>query len=309
MSALVLGGALALDWLVGEPPNRVHPTAWMGALAERLARVLPRTLGGGLLLLGGVTLSFSTGAYLVAVLLPVPAKLLFSAVVLKLALSWRSLGSTALGIARMVEEGRLEDARGALPALVGRRTSSLSREEVCSACIESVAENSVDSVASPVFYFTLLSAAGGLELGLAGAVAYRCVNTLDAMVGYPELGSFGKPSALADDVLNFVPARLMVPCMIVASLLMRLGAALRGSEGVRVADTVNWMKYRSMLRSPNAGLSISMVAGALGVWLHKPGFYRIPGERAPEPEDVRRAVSLVNLSLGVFAGAAVWAMV
>ncbi|NOZ82797.1 MAG: cobalamin biosynthesis protein CobD [Euryarchaeota archaeon] len=297
MSALVLAAALVLDRLAGEPPNRLHPTAWMGSVAERLSNRLPHSFCGGVLLLGAVTTLFSSGAYLLLLASPPLLKAALSAVVLKLSLSWRSLTDTALGIAGMLEEGRIEAAREALPALVGRDTSGLSPELACSACIESV---SVDSVASPVFYFALLSAAGGLELGVAGAVAYRCVNTLDAMIGYRRYGRFGSVPAVADDVLNFLPARLMVPCML-------LGAALLG---LRAREGLRWLRFRRRLRSPNAGLGICFAAGALGVWLQKRGEYSIPGARAPGAGDVRRAVELVNLSLLAFvAGALVWLVV
>lgn len=300
MSAAVLLAALALDRLAGEPPSRLHPTAWMGSVAEWLSKRLPGSLGGGVMLLGGVVLGFSSAAYLLLMIAPAPVKPVLSAVILKLALSWRTLGEIAVRIAGVVERGRIEEARAALPALVGRDTSSLSEELVCSACIESVAENSVDSVASPVFYFALLAAAGGVELGVAAAVAYRCVNTLDAMVGYPRFGSYGTPAAVADDALNFLPARVLVPCMLLAAALVR---------GCSAGDALRWLRFRGLLKSPNAGVSISLAAGALGVWLQKPGVYRIPGERAPGAEDVRRAVRLVDAGLAVFAAGALLLLV
>ena len=53
----------------------------------------------------------------------------------------------------------------------------------------------------PLFYYSLL--------GLPGAVAYRVVNTLDAMVGYrtPATRDW-EGRARLDDLVNLVPARL-----------------------------------------------------------------------------------------------------
>jgi hypothetical protein len=73
--------------------------------------------------------------------------------------------------------------------------------QLIGASVESVAENASDSVVAPLLYYLLF--------GLLGAVVYRVVNTLDAMVGYHGRYEYlGKASARLDDVLNFVPARL-----------------------------------------------------------------------------------------------------
>ena len=139
-----------------------------------------------------------------------------------------------------------------LSMIVGRETAQLGPEEIRRAVIETVAENLADGVAAPMF-FTLL-------LGLPGLVLYKAANTMDSMVGYKNLryGKFGKVAARADDVLNFLPARL-------AALLMVPAAALAG---------LNWRQTWAMLRrdagqasSPNAGWPEAAMAGALGVRL------------------------------------------
>ena len=60
--------------------------------------------------------------------------------------------------------------------VVSRDVSKLDQEHVISCAVETVAENLVDSVLSPMFYFGLA--------GVPGAVLLRVSNTEDAMVGY-----------------------------------------------------------------------------------------------------------------------------
>ncbi|NOZ59528.1 MAG: cobalamin biosynthesis protein CobD, partial [Euryarchaeota archaeon] len=174
--------ALLLDRALGEPPDRVHPTVLMGRMCSLLTRRLPRTLGGGLVLLLLVTLTFSALTLLLLSLIPwTPLKVAVAAAALKLSLSWRGLGEYALRVKRDLERGDLTAARGNIRYLVSRNPERLDRGRLCSACVESIAENIVDAVAAPLFYFALFSTISP-ELGVAAAVAYRAVNTLDAMV-------------------------------------------------------------------------------------------------------------------------------
>ena len=202
MKVLLL--ALALDLLVGDPPNRFHPVAWTGRLlawGRGLARASrPSGLmlhGGGVLigalvLVGGGAAAASWGAGR----LGWPG-LLLEAALLKCTFSLRGLLGAATGVARALQIGSLEEARRRLGRhLVSRPTETLSAPHVASATVESLAENLTDSVVAPLFFFLLL--------GLPGAWAYRVVNTADAMWGYRQgdLENFGKPAARLDDLLT-----------------------------------------------------------------------------------------------------------
>ena len=124
-----------------------------------------------------------------------------------------------------------------------------------SATVESVAENTSDSFVAPLFYFLLL--------GIPGAIAYRVVNTLDAMVGYHgEYEYLGKFASKLDDVLNFIPARLTALLLVVAAFLSKRSA----SASWRVA-----LSDHSKTESPNAGWPMAAVAGALNVQLETVG--------------------------------------
>src|SRR5262249_34837731 len=144
--------------------------------------------------------------------------------------------------------------------LVSRPTGMLDAGQVTSAAIESVAENLTDAFLAPLLFF--------VAFGLPGAVMYRVVNTADAMIGYRDgrLLYFGRVAARLDDAFNLVPARL-------AGLLIVAAAAMAGADGRRALSTMRGDHARTA--SPNAGWTVSAMAGALGVTLAKPGAYSL----------------------------------
>src|SRR5207248_10894746 len=101
---------------------------------------------------------------------------ILGAFLLKIAFAYRQLRSEALRVAAALAIGRYEAARSPLSALVSRDTAALSPSLAASAAVESLAENLCDSVVAPFLYYVLL--------GVPGALAYRALNTLDAMIGY-----------------------------------------------------------------------------------------------------------------------------
>lgn len=157
---------------------------------------------------------------------------------------------------------------------MSRDTAGLAEPFILMAAIESVAENTTDSLIGPWLAFGLF--------GLPGAFAYRALNTLDSMIGYRGKYEFlGKASARLDDLVNLVPALLM---------LVPGGPAcgLPAGRGWSVAR-----RDRRLTASPNAGWTISAAAGLLGVALEKVGHYRIgDGLRDPTTNDLQVAVRL-----------------
>jgi adenosylcobinamide-phosphate synthase len=197
----------------------------------------------------------------------------------------RALFDATTAVAGALESDDPTGAREGLRSLVSRETASLPPPLLAAAAIESLAENSSDSVVAPLFYYGLL--------GLPGAVAYRVVNTLDAMVGYrtPRYERLGKLAARLDDLANLVPARLTGLLFVLAAPLA--GGSSRAAWGVLRRD-------RQLTTSPNAGWPMSAAAGALGLCLEKTGHYRLnPGAPPPAAADVRRAVALTRAALNL----------
>jgi adenosylcobinamide-phosphate synthase len=287
----VLWLAVALDLLLGDPPSRYHPVAWIGrliALGRRLSARVPRELLVlyGVLLITVVTiiavmaaLAFQT----VAGRLPWPLDLVAQAWLLKCSFSIRGLVTAVWRVRDGLEARDLEAARAAVGRdLVSRPVDDLDEAATASAAVESLAENLTDSWVAPLCFY--------LVAGLPGAWAYRAVNTADAMIGYREgaLEQLGGASARLDDLLNLLPSRL-------AALAVVAGARIGGESGPR-AWTV-WRRDGGATSSPNAGQTMAAMAGALGVTLEKRGHYRL-GD-GPPPD-----VAVLDRAVGVFATAA-----
>jgi adenosylcobinamide-phosphate synthase len=293
--------ALLLDVWLGEPPNRYHPVAWMGGLINAAQRWAPRqgqwrplAYGAGLVI-GGTVLVACVGFLLERVLrhTPWPLGWLAAAIVLKLTFSLRGLARAAGQVQQALAANDLPQARHLVGwHLVSRDTTRLSASQVAAATVESVAENASDGVVAPLLYYAL----GGLP----AALAYRFINTADAMLGYrdPVHEWLGKVPARLDDLVNFVPARLTAGLIVLAAPL--LGGDVRQAWAV-------WRRDAHLTASPNAGRPMSAMAGALGVELEKVGHYRLgAGQTLPGAQDVARGLRLVYgaalLAVGLLAG-------
>jgi adenosylcobinamide-phosphate synthase len=288
----VLALAVVLDLAMGELPARFHPTVWMGrtvAFAERLA---PRNGMAGVVA-GAVLALLVAGLWAAAAYFAVQglhgvhdvAYVLVGAVLLKTTFSLRMLHQAAARLGGLLARGEIDQARYDLRSLVSRDTSRLSPEQAAVATVESVSENMADSFVGPWLFFALF--------GLPGAVAYRAINTLDSMIGYHgEYEYLGKVSARLDDLINLVPARL-------AGLLLVFGSLFLPGQRARGAWRIMWRDH-SRTESPNAGWTMSGMAGALGVELEKTGHYRLGDSTRPvEVHDITQAVRSMYLVAGL----------
>ncbi len=287
----VLCLAVALDLLLGDPPSRYHPVAWIGrliALGRRLSARVPRELLVlyGVLLITVVTIISVTAALAVQAVagrLPWPLDLVAQAWLLKCSFSIRGLVTAVWRVRDGLEARDLEAARAAVGRdLVSRPVDDLDEAATASAAVESLAENLTDSWVAPLCFY--------LVAGAPGVWAYRAVNTADAMIGYREgtLEQLGGASARLDDLLNLVPSRL-------AALAVVAGARIGGESGPRAWAV--WRRDGGVTSSPNAGQTMAAMAGALGVTLEKRGHYRL-GD-GPPPD-----VAVLDRAVGVFSAAA-----
>jgi len=288
---LLLG--MALDVFFGDP-RRGHPVALFGRVAKRLERRLYVDSKGGGLVYVGVLVGGAVGVGVAAELLTWGRpgwRTGVTAVTTWAVLGGTSLGREGLRMAGALERGDVGEARELLSHLCARDPVGLGEKELARATVESVAENTSDAVVAPLVW--------GLVGGVPGLLAYRAVNTLDAMVGYrsPRYERFGWAAAKLDDVMNWVPAR-------VTGVLAVVGA---GADAKRA-----WRVFRrdgGRHPSPNAGRCEAAFAGALGVRLGGVNVYEGRVERrgemgdgrAPEVRDVRRAVRLSAVVGGLAA--------
>ena len=264
---VIVGFALLLDFLIGDPKTKYHPTAWIGKL---IAVLVPFTrnnspkkeLFGGILIVFVVVAIVSTllvaldfGISLLTIdIVSLVVSIVVGSILLKTTIAIRGMQKHALAVVDALEKDDLDSARNHLSMIVKRNTKHLDKNHISSAVLESVSENTVDGITGPLFYYAIF--------GLPGAFVYRAINTIDSMVGYKtslfrNIGWFG---ANCDTILNYIPSRLTGLVMILSALI--LGYNWKESFYIMRRDG-------KKLESPNAGFPIAALAGALGTKLEK----------------------------------------
>ncbi len=277
-----LGISLLLDYVYPFHSGfmlSVHPVHTAFVMARRLGRPGSSRVRGVLTWLAVMIthLGFYALILWLAWLLSPIAWVIASSYILKVSASLKLLLDTVEGVRSCALRGDWVRARELAQGIVRRDLSVVGEGLVLSAAVESLAESLVDGFTSPLMYYALL--------GPLGALAQRIVNTLDGALGfrfggYERVGWF---SALADTVLNYLPARLTA-FLIAASSLLRDG--LSASKVFRC-----WLRECGGTESVNAGHPIAAMAAALGVRLEKLGHYVIScGDSLPSPEDVGYAL-------------------
>jgi len=279
-----LVSGMLLDAAVGDP-RRYHPVSGFGAAAAALERRTYRDSRAGgaayaAVLVGGCAAAGGAASR-------AAARHPLADVALTAAATWAVLGGTSLrreagAMHGLLDEERLPEARVRLSHLCGRDAGGMDAGALARATVESVAENTSDAVVAPLLW--------GAALGAPGLLAYRAVNTLDAMVGHrsARYARFGWASARLDDLANLAPARLTATLTVVLASVVdgRPAAALRA-----------WRDGAGRHPSPNAGPVEAAFAGALGRTLGGPLSYggrtelrpRLGSGPPPDPADIARA--------------------
>lgn len=291
--------AIALDFTLGDPKNRFHPTVWVGKL---IAFLVPLSRSNSPITekFGGTILTVTVCAMVIAVLVFVQVGLdqisfeifglvfsvMVAAVLLKTTIAIRGLENHAIKVLDSIEQNDLDSARNNLALIVKRDTKNLDKNHILSGVLESVSENTVDGVTGPLFYFGFL--------GLPGAFLYRAVNTMDSMIGYKNrlFQNVGWFSANCDKFLNFIPSRITGFLIIFSSMI--LGYNWKLSYSIMLRDS-------SKLSSPNAGFPMAALAGALSTKLEKINHYEIgDGTLELTREHIKSAVSLMKVTAILF---------
>ncbi len=306
---IVIIVSLIADALIGDPNYKLHPVRLLGALADKMESVARRKLlkpgeapsAARLRVAGFAAWLIVTGCALAcAFILSAAARriglipgILADSFIIWASIAPSDLSRHALRVQRALRSDKKNnpdqpvEGQAAVAMIVGRRVETLSFGDVSRAAVESVAESSIDGVAAPLFWACLF--------GPAAAFAYRAVNTMDSMFGHKNerYFYFGHFPARADDVANYLPARLssMLACVAAPALGFSLREAL-----------ASFFKYRLSHASPNAGHPEAAYAGALGISLGGPVRYdegtvlkpfMNPQGRESVPEDIGKSVRLM----------------
>jgi len=262
---LILPAVVICDLLLGDPERPVHPIRLMGNAITFFEPIFRKSIKGEQLAGALFVLLLVPGTWLLTFIIVAYAEtksssfaILVQIVIIFYALSIRTLIMAGMTVYQDLVRGDIEKARLAVSMVVGRDTKPLDQTGLIRAIIETIAENFVDGIVSPLFY----AAIGGAPL----AMAYKMINTLDSMIGYKndQYRKFGCFAAKLDDLANWIPARL-------STLFIVIGAAITGFSANQAWQTTkNEATHHS---SPNAGFPEAGFAGALGVCLNGPNVY------------------------------------
>ena len=301
-SILIIGFAITLDLIFGDPRNKYHPTAWIGnfignlvpmfknenAYFEKFGGIIIVLIStatvGALLLLFNLKLDSIIGNEILTIIISI----IVGAILLKTTIAIRGMEKHALRIVDALDNENIDEARTNLAMITKRKTKDLDKNHVLSGALESISENTVDGITGPLFYFALF--------GLPGAFVYRVVNTIDSMIGYKtemfrNLGWFG---ANCDNVLNYIPSRLTGLVMVLASMLLQND----WKQSYRILK-----KDSDKTSSPNAGYPMAALAGALDTKFQKVDHYTIgSGSIYLSIKHVRSAIVLMKVTTVLFFG-------
>jgi len=293
--------ALIIDRFVGEVPNSVHPLRWMGNILGGIDKRIMNRSSAKTSLLGFLSyllvfMIFGTIGLLITSLLrhfvsmydPLAGEIVWiiaTAFVFKIQFAVFSFRHHCDPICKDLDDGKTEDAAAKVQMIVSRNTEGMDAKHIASSCCETISENLVDSVVSPVFYFGLL--------GLPGAIMFRCANLMDAMWGYlnDKYARLGFFPAKFDDVLGYLTSRVSPYFVALAALFLRMDwkAAVPAAK-----------KEHTKTPSPNSGWPMTAVSAALGISMEKKGVYVMGEGPLPTTDDVQRCMRLVELTSILF---------
>ncbi|MBQ3853367.1 MAG: cobalamin biosynthesis protein CobD [Anaerovibrio sp.] len=255
--------AFFIDAVMGDPRSKLHPVVLIGNLIAGIEGMLygkedsdkKKLVLGGILVVLVLLFTFAVVngiMNLVKMLDNIYVVTLIEAFFLSFTISPKSLAAAGKELYGYLVADDLDNARYKVGWIVGRDTDELTPGEVSRATIETIAENTVDGIIAPLFYFAI----GGVPL----AFLYRAVNTMDSMVGYKNdrYIYFGRVAARADDVLGYIPARI-------TGLLFVVSAFILGYDGKKAWKILR--RDASKHPSPNGGWAEATVAGALHIRL------------------------------------------
>ncbi len=296
----ILFVAYVYDLLLSEPPFAIHPVVWMGNLISKFKAKAPaknRRLYG--IVLGLSTIFFAMAiAYIVLLFFSIDAipkiiRILVAAYFLKSTFSVRCLFEAAVDVGKELDSGKIDNARKNLSMYVSRDTSKLDEGHVSSSIIETVSENYVDGILTPLFFYSAFG-----PFGLIAAYMFKAVSTLDSMVGYKDekhldIGWF---SAKMDDLFNWVPARISIFFIAAASLIVKI--FFKSGRNVSASRALS-CAFSDCLKtpSPNSGFPMASIAGALGVKLEKPNAYVLGKDYSlPVSEDIKLTAWIIMVA-------------
>lgn len=301
----VLIAAMILDIALGDPAwlFRImsHPVVYFGKIISFFDKYLNDwQLGKAKLIMRGYgvlivlfLIGLTLGYVLEFIFNLSPYLLPLKIFVISLFLAIRSLYKHVRDVYDGLNIG-LNEGKAAVAKIVGRNVTKMTEITVTRAAIESLAENMSDGVVAPIFWY--------LIGGLPALMAYKMVNTADSMIGHKSFKylHFGRASALSDDILNYLPARITASLFWIMALL---GGGFKKASRLWACLWHDAVKHAS----PNAGWPEASMALMMEIALGGPRTYgenqvdgvwmNEKGRKILHRADIKQALKLYVMSL------------
>lgn len=286
--------ALILDLIFGDPSNRFHPICLIGNLISFFEKKLYQNSflsGASVASLVIIIVTFTAFALLTISYLISPYLFIITNIcIIYFGISIKSLSEHAMTVKQSLNNNNLQEAKEKLAFMVSRDTKDMNEQKIVTSAVESVSENFVDGVVSPILFASIF---GGV-----GVAFFKAVSTMDSMIGYKneKYLLFGRFAARLDDVLNFIPARFSIISIYLGAYLLKLD---------HKECLVSFKADRKKHASPNSAHAMSAFAGAIGIALggitsydNKEVIKPLMGKdiHSPQPKHITEAVELMKLA-------------
>lgn len=291
--------AYVIDLILGDPNWLPHPVKGIGWLIIKFDYLLRgnkkpsfEKIKGIFFAIIIISISATTTYFLLYLinLIHYYLYLIFSVIIIYTSIAIKDMKDKANNVKQALLKNNIDFARKNLSMIVGRDTDKLDQKRIIMATIESIAESTCDGIIAPLFYIFIG--------GPITAIVYKCINTMDSMIGYKneKYKNFGWFAARLDDLANYIPARITGILITISSLLLNYNA--KSSFKILIRDG-------GKHPSPNSGLSEASMAGALQIQLGGPSTYNgiisnkpFIGDyiNTPKISDIDKAINIMYVS-------------
>jgi len=262
--AILIG--YSLDLIIGDPQSPFHPVRFIGSLITFCEKIIgkivknPKFISGTFLNIIVVSICYLVPFYVLSFIRNINPFLclLLESIFCYQILCTKALKTESMTVHKYLIKNDIVSSRKYLSYIVGRDTKDLNVEQISTATVETIAENTADGIVAPLIFLAI----GGAPLGFM----YKAINTLDSMVGYKNdrYMLFGRFSAKIDDAVNFIPAIFSAYAMIISTFILKLD--VKNALYIYRRDKYNH-------KSPNSAKTESVAAGALNIQLGGDNFY------------------------------------
>lgn len=266
LSFIFLILAIFIDWALGDPPKWPHPIVYMGKWIKFLENNIRKNLnsrmkiGGFLLVILAIGAVILLSKLILAIAININLYLYYAIYVYLIyaSLAGKCLKDEVMKIYKSIDlKEDIRETRIKIGYLVGRDTSELTEKEIIRASVETAAENIIDGVLAPIFFYIMGSIFGQ---GVIFILVYKMINTMDSMIGYKNerYKDIGFCAAKLDDIANYIPARIGSVAILIAGFLCKRDI----KRGIMTLK-----RDRRNHKSPNCGYPEASVAGLLRIQL------------------------------------------